>query len=86
MHAHDGRDVRFLQLGENHVSALDTIGANLRSVEASGGQPVPGSEVDKTAMLSTFVAILSTFLGGSIAPLPVGIRIYWHCCPGPYEK
>ena len=40
MHAHDGRDVRLLQVGEHHGSALDDIGPKLRFVEASGDVPV----------------------------------------------
>ena len=61
MHAHDGRDVHLLHVGEYHGSALDDIGPKLRSVDASGGQPVAGREVDKTTILWTFWPILWTF-------------------------
>ena len=58
MHAHDGRDVRSLQIGEHHVSALDAIGPNFRPVESSRAQPVVSSEVNKTAILLHFLGDL----------------------------
>ena len=70
VHAHDGRDVRLLQVGEHHGSALDDIGPKIRSVDASAGQPVASSDVDKTAILSTFAGVLSTFQAPPNPPLP----------------
>ena len=63
VHAHDGRDVRSLQMGEHHVSALDVIGPNFRPVESSRAQPVVSSEVNKTAILVDFLGDLVDFSG-----------------------
>ena len=71
VHAHDGRDVRSLQMGEHHVSALDAIGPNFRPVESSRAQPVVSSEVNKIAILLTCWAILLTFPGAKELPPPL---------------
>ena len=83
MHAHDGRDVRLLHAGEHHESALDDIGPKLRSVDASGGQPVAGREVDKTTILWTFWPILWTFSAPPNYSLPLDsqMRVNGSPCP-----
>ena len=45
-------------------------GPKNRSVDASAGQPVASSDVDKTAILSTFAGVLSTFQAPPNHPLP----------------
>ena len=58
VHAHDGRDVRFLQVGEHQVEYFDVEGQKLRPIEASRAEAVLGRQAYKTEILWVLPVIL----------------------------